>query len=77
MAEAFALAASAIGVAAFALQLWKDAPEIAKNGSSISTSDCVRQAAKLKTHCDRVKSLQDVEMDVGEAVSLPLENAMR
>ncbi|KAK0702660.1 hypothetical protein B0H67DRAFT_614022 [Lasiosphaeris hirsuta] len=67
MAEAFALAASAIGVIAFMQQLWTDVPKIPKSSSSVSTSDCTRQAKSLQAHCDRVRSLQVAEIDTEEA----------
>ncbi|KAK3387519.1 hypothetical protein B0H63DRAFT_559023 [Podospora didyma] len=67
MAEAFALAASVAQVVGFALQLWTDSSEIRKSGSTISTADCVREAASLKAYCDRVKLLQDVETELVEA----------
>lgn len=72
MAEAFGLAASIIGVIGFTLQLWDDTEEIRKGGSTISTADCAKQAAGLQAHCDRVKSLQNVESQLAEAVSVPL-----
>jgi len=71
MAESFALAASIIGVIGCTLQLWTDTSEIRKSGSTILVADCVRDAASLRMHCDRVKSLQDAETDLAEAVSLP------
>ncbi|ROV93714.1 hypothetical protein VSDG_06938 [Cytospora chrysosperma] len=67
MAEAFGLAASIIGVIGFTLQLWDDTEEIRKGGSTISTADCAKQAAGLQAHCDRVKSLQNVESQLAEA----------
>jgi len=72
MAEAFALAASVIGVTAFIHQLWTDGPKILKSGSSISASDCARQAKSLQAHCDMIGSLQVAEMDMEEAVSFAL-----
>ncbi|RNJ58883.1 hypothetical protein D7B24_003972 [Verticillium nonalfalfae] len=69
MAE-FALATSILSTIAFALQLWTDSAEIRKSGSSISTADCTRQAESLKTHCDRVKSLQDAEAELDEAARI-------
>ncbi|KAG7108432.1 Vegetative incompatibility protein HET-E-1 like [Verticillium longisporum] len=69
MAE-FALATSILSTIAFALQLWTDSAEIRKSGSSISTADCTRQAESLKTHCDRVKLLQDSEAELDEAARI-------
>lgn len=69
MAEAFGLAASIIGVIGFALQLWDDTAEIRKGGSTISTADCAKQAASLQAHCNRVKTLQNAESSLEEAVS--------
>ncbi|KAK3314212.1 small s protein [Apodospora peruviana] len=69
MAE-FALAAGILGIIRFTLSLWDDASEVLKSGSTISKADCTRQASSLQTHCDRVKSLQDGEMELEEAERL-------
>ncbi|KAM7189659.1 hypothetical protein V8F33_009907 [Rhypophila sp. PSN 637] len=70
MAEAFALAASVIGVLGFTLQLWTETAEIRKSGSTIDTADCARNAADLQKLCDQVKSLQDAESDLAEAARI-------
>ncbi|KAK4212580.1 hypothetical protein QBC37DRAFT_388685 [Rhypophila decipiens] len=70
MAEAFALAASVIGVLGFTLQLWTETAEIRKSGSTIDTADCARNAADLQKLCDQVKSLQDAQSDLAEAVRI-------
>lgn len=72
MAEAFGLAASIIGVIGLTLQFWDDTEQIRHSGSTISIADCAKQAASLQEHCDRVKSLQDAESQLVEAVSPPL-----
>lgn len=70
MAEAFALAASVIGVLGFTLQLWTETKEIRKTGSTIDTAHCARDAQSLQKLCDQVKALQNTETDLAEAVSL-------
>ncbi|KAM7212958.1 hypothetical protein V8F06_011662 [Rhypophila decipiens] len=70
MAEAFALAASVIGVLGFTFQLWTETAEIRKSGSTIDTADCARNAADLQKLCDQVKSLQDAESDLAEAARI-------
>ncbi|KAM7191942.1 hypothetical protein V8F20_009066 [Naviculisporaceae sp. PSN 640] len=70
MAEAFALAASVIGVLGFTLQLWTETKEIRKTGSTIETADCARDAQSLQKLCDQVKELQKTETDLSEAARI-------
>lgn len=69
MAE-FALAASVIGLLSFTIQLWEQGSDVIKSGSTISTTDCAREATSLQGHCERVKSLQDAETELDEAARI-------